>query len=111
MVQSFDAAALRRLRSTAPSLVVAPLYRLAPSPRRLRAAARFAAAVGVRQGAVDITLMLRARACGLAVRAWTANAPRDIERLVALGVDGVITDVPDVARAVVEAGDAAASAA
>jgi len=111
VVQSFDAAALRRLRSTTPSLVVAPLYRRAPSTRRLRAVATFAAAVGVRQGAVNITLVLRARACGLGIRAWTANAPRDIERLVDLGVDGVITDVPDVARAVVDARSAAASAA
>ena len=101
-VQSFDAAALRRLRRAMPSLAVAPLYIRAPSARRLRTAATFAAAVGVRHGAVDMTLLLRARACGLAVRAWTANAPRDIERLVALGVDGVITDVPDVARAVVD---------
>ena len=109
VVQSFDAMALRRLRATTPSLVVAPLYRRAPSTRRLRAVASFAAAVGVRRGAVDVTLVLRARACGLAVRAWTANAPRDIERLAGLGVDGVITDVPDVARAVVDARAAGAA--
>jgi glycerophosphoryl diester phosphodiesterase len=103
VVQSFDAASLRRLRTATASLAVAPLYRLAPSTRRLRAVATFAAAVGVRHGAVDVTLVLRARACGLALRAWTANAPQDIERLAALGVGAVITDAPDVARAVVDA--------
>ncbi|CAA9531425.1 MAG: Glycerophosphoryl diester phosphodiesterase [uncultured Solirubrobacteraceae bacterium] len=110
-VQSFNAVALRRLRQSMPTLAVAPLYRRAPSTRRLRAVAPFAAAVGVRHCAVDMTLMLRARACGLAVRAWTANAPRDIERLVGLGVAGIITDVPDVARGVVDASPALAAAA
>ena len=103
VVQSFDAALLSRLRTATPSLCVAPLYRRAPSARRLRVIAAFAGAVGVRHGAVDMTLMLRARACGLAVRAWTANAAADIERLAALGVAGVITDVPDVARTVLDA--------
>jgi glycerophosphoryl diester phosphodiesterase len=103
VVQSFNAAALRRLRRTAPSLEVAPLYRRAPAARRLRALATFAGGIGVRHPAVDVTLLLRAHACGLAVRAWTANRAAEIERLVALGVDGVITDVPDVARAVVDA--------
>ena len=103
VVQSFDAGLLRRLRWATPSLVVAPLFRRAPTARRLRLVAAFAEAVGVRHGAVDMTLVLRARACGLAVRAWTANAADDIERLVGLGVAGVITDVPDVARAVLDA--------
>lgn len=103
VVQSFDAALLCRLRRSIPSLCVAPLYRRAPSARRLRVIAAFAGAVGVRHGAVDRTLMLRARTCGLAVRAWTANAETDIERLAGLGVAGVITDVPDVARAVLDA--------
>ncbi len=102
VVQSFDGAALRRLRTSMPSLVVAPLYRRAPSARRLRVVATFAAAIGVRHACVDLALLLRAQACGLAVRAWTANAPADIERLVALGVQGIITDVPDVARLVVD---------
>jgi glycerophosphoryl diester phosphodiesterase len=111
IVQSFDAAALRRLRTSTPSLVVAPLYGRAPGARRLRVVARFAAAVGIRHVAVDMTLLLRARSCGLAVRAWTANAPVDIERLVVLGVDGIITDVPDVARAIVDGRTGAVTAA
>jgi glycerophosphoryl diester phosphodiesterase len=34
-------------------------------------------------------------------RAWTVNSPLDMGRLVEAGVDGLITDVPDVARAAV----------
>lgn len=34
---------------------------------------------------------------GLAVNTWTCNEPARIEELAAMGVDGVCTDVPDVA--------------
>lgn len=57
-----------------------------------------------------MALRLRAQSCGLAVRAWTANAVADIERLRAIGVAGVITDVPDVARAVADARGVASAA-
>ena len=37
-------------------------------------------------------LVERAHADGLAVNAWTVNAPADLEAMAALGVDAVITD-------------------
>jgi glycerophosphoryl diester phosphodiesterase len=40
-----------------------------------------------------------ARRAGLVVHVWTVNAPDDIARLKAWGVDGVITDRPDLALA------------
>ena len=41
---------------------------------------------------VTADLVERAHADGLAVNAWTVNAPADLEAMVALGVDAVITD-------------------
>ena len=41
-----------------------------------------------------------ARALGLKVVPWTVNSPADMAMLVDLGVDGLITDYPDRARAV-----------
>jgi glycerophosphoryl diester phosphodiesterase len=102
VVQGFDAVALRWLKHRQPELRVAPLFWRRPGRARLRAVATFATAIGVRHVAVDPALLRHARACGLAVRAWTANAPSDIERLLDMGVDGVISDVPDVARALVD---------
>ncbi len=40
-----------------------------------------------------------ARRAGLVVHVWTVNAPEDIARLESWGIDGVITDRPDMAIA------------
>jgi len=44
-----------------------------------------------------------ARSLGLKVIPWTVNERADMERLIALGVDGLITDYPDRLRAVMAA--------
>ena len=100
VVQSFDHAALRRLHDAAPRLPLAALFpHTATVPPDLRAVATFACGIGPWHGAVTPALAAEARRCGLTARPWTANDPAEIERLLALGVDGVITDVPDVAVA------------
>jgi glycerophosphoryl diester phosphodiesterase len=38
-----------------------------------------------------------AHAAGVRVYVWTVDAPDDIRRLLSWGVDGIITDRPDVA--------------
>ena len=45
-------------------------------------------------------LVAEARGLGLAVIPWTVNEAADIERVLDLAVDGLITDYPDRARAV-----------
>ena len=49
----------------------------------------------------DLTpaLVVEAHALGLDVVPWTVNDPRDMERAIAAGVDGLITDYPDRLRA------------
>ena len=42
-----------------------------------------------------------AHRAGIPVKVWTVNAAEDMRRLLAVGVDGLITDRPDVARSVV----------
>lgn len=53
-------------------------------------------------GAVTEPLVKEAQALGLQVVPWTVNAPADLERFVAWGVDGLITDYPDRLRAVLQ---------
>lgn len=42
-----------------------------------------------------------AHQAGVAVQVWTVDAPEDIQRLLDWGVDGIITDRPDVASEIV----------
>ena len=50
-------------------------------------------------GHTDLTSaqVTRARALGLSVLPWTVNQPEDMQRLIGWGVDGLISDRPDVA--------------
>lgn len=47
--------------------------------------------------------MAEAKALGLTVIPWTVNAPADIDAMLALAVDGLITDYPDRLRAALAA--------
>ena len=40
--------------------------------------------------------------CGLDVVVWTVNKPEDIEKMLELKVDGIISDRPDLVRAAME---------
>ena len=51
-------------------------------------------------GAVTQALVQQAQALGLKVIPWTINQVADMERLIAWGVDGLITDYPDRLREV-----------
>lgn len=47
---------------------------------------------------LDAGSLAEAHALGLRVIVWTVNEPRDIERMIALGVDGIISDYPQRVR-------------
>ena len=49
-------------------------------------------------GDLDATKLREARNLGLTVLAWTVNEPAQIARLMDLGVDGIISDRPDLVR-------------
>jgi glycerophosphoryl diester phosphodiesterase len=51
---------------------------------------------------VDKQLVQREHHLGHQVNVWTVNEEDQIRELVSMGVDGVITDVPDIALEVVE---------
>ncbi len=55
--------------------------------------------------ALDLTaaLVIEAHALGLSVVPWTVNDPLVMEKVMALGVDGLITDYPDRLRSVMKA--------
>ncbi|MEO6987047.1 MAG: glycerophosphodiester phosphodiesterase [Aquihabitans sp.] len=53
-------------------------------------------------GVVDEAYMAAARHHDLTVNVWTVDDPERMSQLIALGVDGLCTNVPDVARTAVD---------
>jgi glycerophosphoryl diester phosphodiesterase len=53
-------------------------------------------------GDLDSAKVKEAKELGLQVLAWTVNSPVDIARMLDLGVDGIVSDRPDLVRAELE---------
>jgi glycerophosphoryl diester phosphodiesterase len=97
LVTSFDEATLMNLRSLVPTGLLA--WDLGSDPGAVeRAAAAGDVAVHPWDAIVDAHLVQRCRALGLVVNTWTVDDPARIVELVALGVDGIITNTPGRAR-------------
>jgi glycerophosphoryl diester phosphodiesterase len=102
LASSFDPVALRTVRALRPDIPTALVVEYEEElGQALREAARAGhEALHPEWKLVDRALVKRARALGLAVRVWTVNDADELQRLAKLGIDGLITDVPDVALAV-----------
>ena len=101
IVSSFDLATIDRVRALAPALATGfltagldPFEALATAAERGHTAVHHDAwsLAGVRRD-----LVARAHALGIHVNTWTVNEPDVVLGMAAAGVDGVVTDVPDVA--------------
>jgi glycerophosphoryl diester phosphodiesterase len=120
-LQSFDWRTLAAARRIAPSLPLVALSAQRPSfdtvsDGRWTAGLKLAdhaslpamvAAIGAQvwspnHADLDEAALRQARALGLAVVPWTVNDPARMEQLVEMGVQGLITDRPDLARTVLQ---------
>lgn len=100
LFSSFNPLRCMRVRHLAPDLPVAMLHE--PSaPAHLRdlwwLPAVMPQALHPAQELVNEGYLAHARSLGLPVHVWTVNQPDDMARLAHLGVDVLITDLPDVA--------------
>ena len=94
IVQSFDHRSLRAVRLVNPEIRLAALTR--DPPRDPGLYAEWGAAIwSPRASTLDEELLTQAQAAGLLVIPWTVNDPDDMQALIDLGVDGLITDRPD----------------
>jgi glycerophosphoryl diester phosphodiesterase len=99
LVSSFHLPTVDRVRELAPGLATGWLLGLSDDlgPLVDRAAAAGHVAVHPHHALVDAALVARAHDAGLAINTWTCDDPDRIRWLADLGVDAVITNVPDVA--------------
>ena len=95
ILQSFELEAVRRLHDLAPELRRATLYRT-PSPDYVGEAMSVGADYLVlsRRLAGDFVVQ-DAHRNGIQVFVWTVDKPREIRRMIDLGVDGIISNHPE----------------
>ena len=102
LISSFDLATVDAVRAARPTLSTAFLV------YEIDDAAVAAAVTGGHHAlhpwevTVDAAAIERAAASGLRVNVWTCNDAERMRELIGWGVDGICTDVPDVARGVVD---------
>ena len=102
---AFNPAVVETIRKLAPSqrttLLVSRdhVTRATARPRDTVAWAKSLGAtdLGLEHTLIDADVVTVAHAHGLRLGAWTANDETALRRLVALGVDGITTDHPDLA--------------
>ena len=103
IVSSFNIDTLDRLHAVDPTIPLAYLFAIGdPAMAIARACAHEMTAIHPYDPLVTASLVKRAQDEGLAVNVWTVNDPERMKVLAGFGVDGICTDVPDVARDVLD---------
>jgi glycerophosphoryl diester phosphodiesterase len=100
LISSFNRTTAVTCRRLLPGVPTALLTETATVADAERAARDGHAAIHPWHAAVDETFVLAAHDLGLTVNVWTCDDPDRMRRLIAWGVDGICTNVPDVAIAV-----------
>jgi glycerophosphoryl diester phosphodiesterase len=95
LITSFDWGMLSEYRGLDPEARIGPLTYNNLDDARVFAEKVNAFCINPHHGHLDIEYLREAHVKGFNVYPWTVNEPDDIERVIGLGVDGVISDYPD----------------
>jgi len=96
LFSSFHEAAVRTLRTLAPWAAIGILWDRRPAAGALALAADLGAACIIpSRRCVDAALVEAAHARGLGAWVWTVNDVEEMRRLLALGVDALVSDYPE----------------
>jgi glycerophosphoryl diester phosphodiesterase len=95
IVSSFEAAMLERVKAIDPAIRVGLLSDRPADTLIAQAQALGAWSVNPRYDLCTAELVVEAQRQGLKVLAWTADEPALMRRLIANGVDGIMTNYPD----------------
>ena len=107
VLMSLSTVSPARLHSLAPAIDVVQLFyeheKATEILGRLQHVRRYAGRIGPHHRQVTEQLVRAAHAEGMGVWTWAVNEIADMERLVAAGIDGIVTDFPDRLNSVLEA--------
>ena len=98
VVQSFDHEWLKVYQDRAPDVPVGLLFGHRPTPAEIALAAQWAEQVNPALAAIDEATVDAVHAEGLEISVWTVNGGADMRRAIDWGVDGIITNYPQVLR-------------
>jgi glycerophosphoryl diester phosphodiesterase len=101
LISSFNPATLLRIRDLAPQVPTALLVVEPPDDIVEQLVAAGHQALHPYDWFVSEDLVAACHAAGLKVNVWTVDDPARMQELLDLGVDGLCTNVPDLARQVV----------
>jgi glycerophosphoryl diester phosphodiesterase len=102
LISSFNPATLLHLRDRAPHLATALLVVEPPDDVVAQLVAAGHVALHPYDWWASPELIERCHAAGLKVNVWTVDDPARMQELLAAGADGLCTNVPDVARKLVD---------
>ena len=97
VISSFDWNTIERCRAAAPDIATAYLVMEATPEVIERTATAGHVAVHPWATSIIADTVTSCHEAGLAINTWTCNEPERLRELAAWGVDGVCTDVPDIA--------------
>jgi glycerophosphoryl diester phosphodiesterase len=101
IIQSFNSKSLEEVFTMEPSIPLFKLYKFGKeaklSKKELRRLSRYASGVGVNVDAINHKFIKSIHHDGLLVHSYTINDEKTMRSLKKLGVNGIITDRPDVA--------------
>lgn len=104
VVSSFDLATIDAFRDVQPGMATAHLFDRGDPTQLLRRMVRHGHRIAHPDDLlVDEVFVAQAHDLEVDVNVWTVDDPERMAELIELGVDGIITNVPDVARVAVRA--------
>jgi glycerophosphoryl diester phosphodiesterase len=96
VLSSFDYRVLRRVRELAPDARLGVLHAKGSKDNPFELAREIGAeSVHIQKELATAPLLERAAGLGLKTLVWTVNDVREMEKFLALGVDGLISDFPE----------------
>lgn len=95
IVTSFEKSAIEKVKEIAPELITGFIFDEEHPPDIFDGNWDY---VCSQRSIVDKEFVRKARQSGKKIWVWTVNDPEEMRRLITLGVDGIITDVPDILK-------------